>query len=107
MTPSSSDREGAAPGTQTDGPDAVVSFPQDPRCHMLVVVLLAGHALRAMNHARDTVDGGLNSTLVLLDILQAEREARARIRQAGAAPGSGPAPRGPRSILAITAAIDV
>jgi len=74
---------------------------------MLAVVLLAGHALRTMNHVRDNVDGGLSGTLVLLDILQAERETRAGIRMSAAAPGSGPRLPTPRSILAITAAVDV
>jgi hypothetical protein len=74
---------------------------------MLAVVLLAGYSLRAMNHVRDAVAGGLNGTLVLLDILQAEREARAGTRRSSATPGNGPGPRAPRSILAITAAIDV
>jgi hypothetical protein len=42
---------------ETAGPDARVDFPQDPWCHMLAVVLLAGHSLRAMNHVRATIDG--------------------------------------------------
>jgi hypothetical protein len=74
---------------------------------MFAIVLLAGYSLRAMNHVRDTVAGGLNGTLILLDVLQAEREARAGVRRPVVAPGSGPGLRTPRSILAIMAAIDV
>ena len=108
MPPSPSDPAGALPNTGAAATGAVVSFPQDPRCHMLAVVLLAGYALRAMNHLRDSVSGGLNGTLILLDVLQAEREARARIGRPGAASGNGsPLLRAPRPILAITAAVDV
>jgi hypothetical protein len=74
---------------------------------MLALVLLAGHALRTMNHVRVSVDGGLGGTLILLDVLQAERAVRARVPAAGAVAGSGPALPTPRSILAITAAVDV
>lgn len=70
---------------------------------MLAVVLLAGYSLRTMNRIRDEVDGGINATLVLLDILQAEREARVGSGRPGEAPGA----HAPRSLLAITAAIDV
>lgn len=74
---------------------------------MLAVVLLAGHALREMNNVRASIDGGLNAVLILLDILQAEREAREAAGMPALAPGSGPAAHAPRTILAITAAVDV
>lgn len=107
MRAPTSRHDGSAPTTEPARPGDVVTFPQDPRCHMLAVVLLAGHALRTMNHVRDNVDGGLSGTLILLDILQAERESRAGIRMSNAAPGTGPKLPTPRSLLAITAAVDV
>jgi hypothetical protein len=107
MPAPTSGRDDAAPNTESARRGDIVNFPQDPRCHMLAVVLLAGHALRMMNHVRDNIDGGLSGTLILLDILQAERESRAGIRMSAAAPGSGPPLPTPRSILAITAAVDV
>jgi hypothetical protein len=107
MIPLPSDPAGATPSIGSAETTAVVEFPQDPRCHLLAVVLLAGYSLRAMNRVRDVVAGGLNGTLILLDILQAEREARAGAPTPAVTIGRASLPRATRSLLAITAAVDV
>lgn len=86
--------------------DSHVDFSADPRCHMLGVILLAGYSLRAMNHMRVSVPSGLNGALALLHILFCEREAR-HDERSSSPKNTSAGPLESRSVLAITASIDV
>jgi predicted ArsR family transcriptional regulator len=89
--------------------DPAVAFSPDPRRHMLAVVLMAGYALRAMNHVRREIPGGLNAAHILLDVLRRDRAARLIDSPYASPPLPSPATAAnvTHSILAISAAIDV
>jgi hypothetical protein len=74
----------------------------DPRCELLILVLMAGFVLRSMHRLRVAFEGGLDAALVLLDLLAAERKSRLE-------PGTGVGPPSPprRSITAVGVATGI
>jgi hypothetical protein len=75
----------------------------DPRCELLILVLMASFVMRTMHRLRVAVSGGLDGVLVLLELLVAEREWR--LRSAPEVAGRPPPPR--RSITGLGFAIGV